>query len=151
MTTGATLDLGMSTECAATEESVRAALRGPHPAVEALIAWCETGWAGAAVFFQTHSSMLARPTLFLDDLYVRPECRSRGTGRKLLQGLAQLALARNCAKVEWLVPKWNVRAIEFYEREGAILLDERYRCRLDEEALQRLISAKYDSGGHGRA
>jgi GNAT superfamily N-acetyltransferase len=131
-------DLNMAADFAATEGSVRRALAGDHPSIEALIAECETGWAGVAVFFQTHSAMLARPVLFLDDLYVRPECRSMGVGHELMKGLVEIAIARGCLKIEWLVPKWNARAMQFYERKGATVLDERYRCRLDENAIRRL-------------
>ena len=79
-----------------------------------------TGLAtGFAVFFATYSTFLARPGLYLEDLFVLADHRGRGVGRALLAHLAHLAVERGCGRLEWSVLNWNQAAIRFYERLGA--------------------------------
>jgi ribosomal protein S18 acetylase RimI-like enzyme len=94
--------------------------------------------AGYALFFPTYSTFLARPSLYLEDLYVRPDSRGRGVGEALLRRVAARALARGCGRFEWTVLDWNVRAQRFYEAMGARLLPEWRVCRVDGESLAKL-------------
>ena len=102
---------------------------------EALLAEVGGAVVGYAVYFMTYSTFLARPSLYLEDIFVRPESRGAGAGRALFQACAQEAVWRECGRMEWVVLDWNTPAIEFYERRGARRLGEWHTYRLDGEAL----------------
>jgi GNAT superfamily N-acetyltransferase len=90
---------------------------------------------GYAMYFFTYSSFLARPTLYLEDIFVLPEHRGQGAGRALFRACAAAAVRRDCGRMEWQVLDWNAPAIEFYRRAGAQLLEEWRVCRLTGPAL----------------
>lgn len=112
---------------------------GATPRFHALIA--ETGEppapVGYALYFETYSSFLARPTLYLEDLFVVPAARRGGHGIALFRALARVARSRGCARMEWSVLKWNRLAIDFYDHLGAAPLSEWQPYRLEGEALDR--------------
>lgn len=93
---------------------------------------------GFALYFFTYSTFLARPTLYLEDLFVKPEERGRGAGKQLLAALARIAVRRGCGRVEWAVLDWNAPAIRFYENLGAALRRDWVLTRLTGEPLRRL-------------
>lgn len=93
---------------------------------------------GYALYFETYSSFLARPTLYLEDLFIVPEARRGGHGLALFRALARVARSRGCARMEWTVLKWNRLAIDFYDRLGAAPLAEWQPYRLEGEALERV-------------
>lgn len=93
---------------------------------------------GYAFTFETYSSFLALPTLYLEDLFVLPEARGRGAGYALFRFLAAEAVRRGCGRMEWQVLDWNALAIGFYERLGARRLREWYGYRLTAEQLREL-------------
>ncbi len=95
---------------------------------------------GFALYFFTYSTFLARPTLYLEDLFVVPEERGNGAGKALLQALARIAVDRGCGRFEWAVLDWNRPAIRFYERLGARLRKEWILTRLSGSSLRRLAS-----------
>jgi GNAT superfamily N-acetyltransferase len=131
----------LSHGCVSTEADVAAALFGPHPAAQALIARNvarPSPAAGFALFFHNWSTFLGRPGLWLEDLFVRPEHRGSGLGRALLVRLAALARERGCGRFEWGVLDWNAPAIRFYQRLGASVLPDWRICRVTGEALERL-------------
>lgn len=117
----------------ATEARLRTALfpAQGHPAAEAVVARVEGQPAGYAFFFTTFSTFLARPGLWLEDLYVRPEYRHRGLGKALWHHVAAEARRRGCGRFEWTVLDWNASAIRFYESLGAKRLPEWQLCRLE--------------------
>jgi len=127
--------------CVATEESVRETLFGEHPYAEVVIAEHAGEPAGFALFFHNYSTFLARPGIYLEDLYVRPELRGLGIGKALLARLASLAVERNCGRLEWAVLNWNESAIRFYRSLGALPQDQWTTYRVTGEALERLASA----------
>ena len=127
-------------EVVATDEMLIQALFGPRPVVECAIAIVDGQPAGFALFFHNFSTFLARPGLYLEDLYVRPDHRGQGVGEALLRHLARLAVERGCGRMEWAVLDWNKRAIEFYERMGARGVKEWTIFRVTGEALARLGS-----------
>ena len=92
---------------------------------------------GFALFFQNFSTFLAKPGLYLEDLYVRPAHRRSGLGRSLLVYLAQLACERGYGRFDWTVLNWNEDAIRFYEKLGAEIMPDWRICRLAGEALER--------------
>jgi GNAT superfamily N-acetyltransferase len=129
-------------EVEATEEKLGATLFGPRPAAECVLAFAEnTTPAGFAIFFTNYSTFLARPGLYLEDLFVPPEFRGRGIGKALLLHLAALANQRGCGRMEWSVLDWNQPAIDFYESLGAERKTEWTTCRLTGPALARYAPA----------
>lgn len=122
----------------ATEESLRATLFGNPRFAEVLIGEDDGEPFGFALFFHNYSTFLARPGVYLEDLYVRPELRGRGYGRALLARLAAVATERNCGRVEWAVLNWNESAIRFYRSLGALPMDQWTVYRVTGDALAKL-------------
>ena len=121
-----------------TEERLAANLFGPHHYAETLIAEDQGSPVGFALFFHNFSTFLAKPGIYLEDLFVVPEHRRGGVGRALLKELARLAVERDCGRLEWSVLDWNREAIGFYERLGARPNSEWTVYRLTGEALSAL-------------
>jgi GNAT superfamily N-acetyltransferase len=109
----------LSHEVVATPELLRESLFGSPPKAEVLIAEWNDKPAGFALFFHNFSTFLGRPGVYLEDLFVLPELRGHGIGKGLLKRLAQLAVERDCGRLEWSVLDWNKPAIDFYESIGA--------------------------------
>ena len=128
-------------ECVATEAELRDTLFGARPSAEVVLAFAGEEPAGFALWFQSYSTFLAKPGLYLEDLFVYPQHRGRGLGRQLLRYLARVAVERDYGRVEWSVLDWNVDAIGFYRSIGAELLDDWRRCRLAGDAIPALASA----------
>jgi GNAT superfamily N-acetyltransferase len=114
---------------------------GPRPRFETFLAEIDSAAIGYALVFETYSTFLARPTLYLEDLFVRPEARRRGAGTALLRFLAAEAVKRGCGRMEWAVLDWNELAQGVYRKLGAQQLDEWRLCRLTGAALQRLAAS----------
>lgn len=93
---------------------------------------------GYAVYFYSYSTWLGRNGIYLEDLYITPEYRGVGAGRRLLRELAREAVANDCGRLEWSVLDWNQPAIDFYRSIGALPQDEWVRYRLDGEALRKM-------------
>jgi GNAT superfamily N-acetyltransferase len=117
-------------------------LFGPRPAAEAMVAEVAGQVVAFALCFTNFSTFLAKPGLYLEDLYVQPAHRGSGIGQALLQRLAEVAVERGYGRFEWCVLDWNADAIRFYERMGATLLPDWRLCRVTGEALQALGSAR---------
>ena len=125
-------------EVVMTEEKLTDTLFGDRRYAETLIAEEDGEPVGFALFFHNYSTFLARPGIYLEDLFVLPEKRGGGVGRALLERLAQLAVDRGCGRLEWAVLDWNVDAIGFYERLGAKPNADWTIYRLTGESLQRV-------------
>ena len=91
---------------------------------------------GYAIYFFTYSTFRARPTLYLEDVFVLPEYRGKGAGVALFRACAREAVANECARMEWQVLAWNEPSIAFYERLGARHMSDWLPFRLDDEALR---------------
>lgn len=122
----------------AKESDLREYLFGERRYAEVLMAEDHGAVVGFALFFHNFSTFGGRPGIYLEDLFVVPEARGKGHGKALLCALAQLAVERNCCKVEWSVLNWNTPSIEFYESLGARPMDEWSVYRLGEDAFMRL-------------
>jgi len=127
-------------EVQADEDSLRRSLFGDQPAAEVLIAELDGEPAGFALFFHNYSTFLAKPGLYLEDLFVKPEIRGHGIGRKLLARLAAIAVERGCGRFEWWVLNWNEPAIEFYKKIGAQSMDEWTVFRMTGDVLEDLAA-----------
>ena len=126
-------------EVEATEEKLCATLFGERPAAECVLAFAAGGEpAGFAIHFTNYSTFLAKPGLYLEDLFVKPAFRGHGIGKALLLHLARLANQRGCGRMEWAVLDWNKPAIDFYESLGAERKHDWTICRLSGERLARL-------------
>ncbi|MCR9093289.1 MAG: GNAT family N-acetyltransferase [bacterium] len=115
-----------------------AIFRDPPPCVF-VVAETEGDLVGFAANYPVFSTFAARPGLWMDDLFVEEDHRSRGIGRRLLVALAEEAARRRCCKLEWSLQKTNARGIAFYEREGAVVRELNRFAKLDEAGIQRLI------------
>jgi GNAT superfamily N-acetyltransferase len=113
---------------------------GERPKFEAWLAECDGafGPVGYAFIFETYSTFLARPTLYLEDLFVLPDFRGRGVGSALLRHCVRLAEARGCGRMEWTCLDWNTRAQAVYEKLGAKKMAEWYLYRLTQDTLETL-------------
>ena len=126
----------------ATEDALRATLFGPKPAAEVVIAYVGDTPAGFALWFHNYSTFLAKPGLYLEDLFVLPEWRGHGIGKALLTHLATIAVQRGCGRMEWSVLDWNAPAIGFYRKLGADVMEEWRICRLTGATLEALGGTK---------
>lgn len=127
-------------ECVATDDALRTTLFGARPYAEVVLAEWHGDVAGFALFFHNYSTFLARPGIYLEDLFVRPAFRGHGIGKALLSHLAALAIERQCGRLEWSVLDWNVDAIGFYTKLGARPQDEWTVYRVTGDALTQLAS-----------
>ncbi len=128
----------LSHECRATVPALTAGLFGPRPYAEALMAELNGTSVGFALFFHNFSTFLAKPGIYLEDLYVRESARGRGAGKALLTALAKLAVERGCGRLEWSVLDWNAPSIAFYKLLGAKPMDEWTVYRLTGDELTSL-------------
>ena len=124
----------------ASPEDLRRDLFGHRPCAEAILAEADGEAVGFALFFPTYSTFRGRPGLYLEDIFVQPECRGRGIGKALVAAVARRAVERGCGRLEWAVLDWNAPAIAFYRSLGASLMDGWTTCRLDDETLARLAN-----------
>ncbi len=125
----------LSHEVVGDAASLRAHLFGERPYAEVLVGELDGAPAGFALYFFTFSTFLARPTLYLEDLFVRPDARGRGLGEELLRALAAIAVERGCGRMVWSVLDWNELALRFYRRLGAEPMSEWTVQRLTGDAL----------------
>jgi GNAT superfamily N-acetyltransferase len=134
---------------------VRDAL-GPRPRFELLLAEVDTPprsarqdrrrtsaagppVAGYAAVFETYSTFLARPTLYLEDLFVLPQYRRRGVGHALFMHCVRTAQRRGCGRLEWQVLHWNQPAIDFYRRCGGKHLDQWQPFRMTQTEIHQVL------------
>ena len=122
----------------ADESKLAATLFGERPYAEVILAEFNRQPAGFALFFHNYSTFLAKPGIYLEDLFVDPEFRGKGIGRALLIHLAELAVERGCGRLEWSVLDWNEPAIGFYKSLGAAPMDEWTIFRVTGESLVNL-------------
>jgi GNAT superfamily N-acetyltransferase len=124
--------------CVATEEALRRTLFGQRRYAEIIIAEHDGEPAGFALFFHNYSTFLAKPGIYLEDLFVLPSHRGAGIGKALLIELARIAVSRDCGRLEWSVLDWNEPAIGFYKSLGAEPQDEWTIFRVTGDALSKL-------------
>jgi GNAT superfamily N-acetyltransferase len=123
------------------EGKLREHLFGSRPYAEVLLAEDAGAVVGFALFFHNYSTFRGKPGIYLEDLFVVPDARGKGYGKALLVELARLAVARDCARVEWAVLDWNEPSIKFYKSLGAVPMDEWTVYRLTDDALRKLASS----------
>ncbi len=127
------------------EEVLARNLFGQRPYAEVVIGEVDGEAQGFALFFHNFSTFEGKPGIYLEDLYVHPDARGRGLGKALLAYLANLAVERDCARLEWWVLDWNAPSIAFYKSLGAKFMDEWTVMRVDGPELTRLAAAAPDA------
>ncbi|KGJ96854.1 GNAT family N-acetyltransferase [Colwellia psychrerythraea] len=122
-------------EVHATELTIEETIFSKDSHVNALI--CEQGGkpVGIAIYFYNYSTWLAKPGLYLEDLYVSPEHRGKGAGKLLLKKMAQIALEKGCGRFEWSCLDWNTPSRDFYQSIGAKSQDEWVGYRMSGQTL----------------
>jgi|SRR5215469_2152860 len=130
----------LSHEVVATEAALRESLFGERSYAEVLLAYWGAEPVGFALYFYNFSTFLARPGIYLEDLFVDSEHRGKGIGKALLVNLARIAVERGCGRLEWSVLDWNEPSIQFYRSLGAAAKDEWTIYRVTGGALERLAT-----------
>jgi len=125
-------------EMVATEPQLREVLFGQRRYAEVVFACLDGAPVGFALFFHNFSTFLGRPGIYLEDLFVRPEARGHGIGRRLLTWLAGETVRRECGRLEWSVLDWNEPSIRFYQNLGAVHMKEWQIFRVTGPALSQL-------------
>lgn len=121
-------------------EKLHQHLFGSPKYIEAMLAEIDGKAVGFSMFFHNYSSYLTKPGIYLEDIYVIPEYRQQGIGKALLTKVAQIAVERDCGRLEWNVLDWNVSAQEFYYRMGAEMMEDWRICRVNQENLIKLAN-----------
>lgn len=129
-------------EVKATAARLRRDGSGRHPYFRTLVCSRARKIVGFALYFYTYSTFAGRPSLYIEDLFVLPEERSKGAGKMLLRDLARIALRAGCGRMEWVVLRENDPAIHFYKRIGAKLHEEWIVTRLSRTALRDLAETR---------
>lgn len=130
----------LASEVVATEDLLRRNLFSERKTAEVILGYYQNQPVTFALFFHNFSTFLGKPGIYIEDLYVKEEFRSKGFGIRMLSYIAQLAKARDCGRVEWWVLDWNKNAIGFYEKIGAKPMNDWTVYRVDGEALDRLAN-----------
>lgn len=125
----------------ATPERLREALFGERPSARALVAVAPfEPIVGYAIFYSSFSTFLGKAGIFLEDLFVVPEYRSRGIGKSLFLAVAEVARREGCGRLEWQTLSWNKPALDFYQTLGAEVLEDWRLHRLDGKGLAKLAA-----------
>lgn len=127
----------LSDEVTATEELLEEWIFDKGKA-EVLFVLADGVAAGFALFFHNFSTFLGKAGIYLEDLFVKPEFRSRGLGKALLKELARIANERGCGRLEWSCLDWNQPSIDFYLAMGAEPMDGWTVYRVAGEGLRQL-------------
>lgn len=125
-------------EVTATEEILKNSLFGQTKYAEVLLAYYNDTPVGYAVYFHNFSTFTGKSGLYLEDLFLIPEVRGKGFGKKMFQYLIGIAKERDCSRFDWCVLDWNKPAIDFYNSFGAKMMDEWKVFRLDKQSLNKL-------------
>ena len=130
-------------EVVATEELLRQTLFGIRRTAEVAIGYLNDEPVGFVLFFQNYSTFLARPGIYIEDLFVEESVRRRGFGAELLRYVANRAIERNCGRLEWSVLDWNEPAIRFYRKLGAVPMNAWTVFRLTGTNLIKLADRRH--------
>jgi len=113
----------------------------PTPPFEVYLAEVDGKPVGYAFLLKTYSTFLARPTLYIEDIFVLPDYRGSGVGHALFRKCAELARERGCGRMEWVTLEWNTTAQNFFKRYGAQHLKEWYFFRLTADKFDAILNS----------
>lgn len=125
----------------ATEQNIVDTIFCERPYAYVLIGYYNDTPVGIALYFYNYSTFLAKPGIYLEDIFVLPEYRNKGVGKALFFKLAQIAKQNNCGRIDWCVLDWNTPSIEFYKSIGANILNDWKVCRLESKNIDKLIES----------
>lgn len=128
-------------EVAASREQIAKTLFGKDATAHAIICEADKIPIGLAVYFFNYSTWQGKNGLYIEDLYISPEYRNIGAGKKILKYLSCLATEKDCGRVEWSVLNWNTPAIRFYESLGAVPQEKWIKYRLSGNSLKNLAAS----------
>ncbi len=120
------------------EEEVRGAFFSSDPKAKAIVAESEGEVVGIAPYYSIFSTFIARPGIWLDDLFVYEQHRKSGAGKELMKGLCNIALETGCGRIDWIVADDNENGRGFYESIGAEIFEHIRHSRLNESAIIEL-------------
>ncbi len=126
-------------EVEADEARLRESLFSEKANTEVLLCYLNDVPVAYAVYFHNFSTFVGKKGIYLEDIFVYPEYRGKGIGKKLLKHIAKIAVERSCGRMEWAVLNWNQPAIDFYKSIGAVPLEEWSIFRLTEPALKKFV------------
>lgn len=132
----------LSQQVTASVDKIKESIFSENSNVETLVAFYNGSPVGFALYFYNYSTFKAKKGLYLEDLFVNPEMRGKGFGKKLLVHLAKIAKEEECGRFEWSVLDWNEPAINFYKSIGVEVMDEWTVYRLEEEGINNLADKK---------
>ncbi|WP_334734833.1 GNAT family N-acetyltransferase [Nostoc sp.] len=121
----------------ATPQKLEIDLFGEKPLAFVLLAEVDGDIIGLVTYHFIYSTFLAKPVIWLDDLYVKAEYRSHKVGQALMLRLGKIRQEKGCSRIDWTVAVSNERGIKFYERIGAKIINKVKLCRLDSQALSK--------------
>ncbi|MEL6350745.1 MAG: GNAT family N-acetyltransferase [Cyanobacteria bacterium J06627_28] len=124
----------------ATAERLRATLFSDRPMAYILLVLRQgdTSAVGFASYHFTYSTFLAKPSIWLDDLYLEPDCRNQSIGTRLIERLCKVAAQHDCGRIDWTVDVNNESGIRFYQRMGARLQKGLYLCQMNQEGISQV-------------
>lgn len=121
----------------ATEESLKESIFDKNRA-EALLIELDNKAIGYIVYFFNYSTFVGREGLYIEDLYIKPEYRGQGIGKKSFELLVHIAKENKCERLEWTCLDWNEPSLKFYKSIGSKQMNEWIIHRLDKEAIDRI-------------
>ena len=122
------------------ELEIRNAFLSSEPKAKAIVAEVDDKIIGIATYYSIYSTFIAKPGIWLDDLYVYEKHRKSGAGKKLMKKLCKIAIENGCGRIDWIVARDNENGRGFYESMGAQIFEEVRHSRLDENAIAKLAS-----------
>lgn len=131
----------MADEVVSTAKNVEDTLFCENPRAEVLILEEDGEPQGFALYFHNYSTFLCRYGIYIEDIYVREACRGKGYGKALFKRIAEIALERDCGRVEWWCLDWNKPAIDFYKNMGAEDMHEWTVYRLNRPEIEKLATS----------
>lgn len=126
--------------CKVTEESLQNAMFGENAFVQGLIAFADETPIAYAIFFPHFSSFKGQRSIYLEDIYIKPEFRSFGIGEKMIRKIAKIGKTQNASRIDFQVSDSNKKAINFYKKLGAVYSEDDIHFKFDDEAFQNLAS-----------
>ena len=106
---------------------------------EVLIALYDNSEIGYALFFHNFSTFLGKAGVYLEDLYITPNYRGFGYGKRLLKEVAKIAVERGCERLDWQGLDWNKSSIDFYLSLNAVKMEDWTTYRLSHNVLKNFV------------
>ena len=123
------------------EDDISNAFFSESPKAKALVVESNGEVIGIATYYDIYSTFIAKPGIWLDDLYVHESYRQTGAGKALMKALCQIAKDSGCGRIDWIVARDNTNGRQFYDSIGAHIFEEVRHSRLDENAIDQLLHA----------